>query len=408
MSRFIALLPFCFFCVSHSFAQKPTFSEERLKKIDTYFDQLIQDKKLAGAVTLISNNAQIRHFEIHGLMDLNDQSPMRKDAIIPIGSMTKIITSIAVLQLYEDGRFLLNDPVEDYIPEFKNLRVLVSPDTMITEPLKSRLTIRDLMRHTAGMVYGGGSSITDKLYTQAGFRTWDKSLPEFVKQASEIPLAFQPNSDWRYSYSHDILGYLIEKVSGMSLRDYFRGRIFEPLGLSNTDFIVTKSKSKQLPTLYRYMNNQLTIDVPRKESIYYQLPNALSGGGRWGTSYGGIITTIEEFHTICAMLLNFGTHNGARLLGRKTVELMMADHIGNKSAFGDGYGLGLGVIRSLGDTGTVGSIGEVYWAGAPYNTYFWIDYREKIIGVLFTNTAPFSHAKMMDKFKVLALQALDN
>lgn len=382
------------------------FDSDRLSKIDYFFNDKINTQKLGGAVTLISKDNKIQYLKSFGFLDVEKSLQMNYDVIIPIASMTKIITSIAVLILYEDGKFLLNDPIEKYLPELKNLKVLVYPDSMLTQKLKTKPTIRDFLRHTSGMVYYSGNTTTDKLYGEAGFQTWDKPLKEFVKKVSEIPLAYQPGEKWKYSYSHDVLGYLIEVVSGVSLNQFCKEKIFDPLGLKDTDFFVPKDKSNRLSNLYMYENDKLKIDNSRYDSKYNQLPKALSGGGGWSDSYGGIVTTISEFYIISNMLLNYGIYDGKKILSRKSVELMSANNVGSLRGDGKGYGLGVGIITSIGSYGEIGSTKDIYWAGGPYNTFFWIDYREKLIGILFTNTAPFGHLNMMEKFKVLTLQAI--
>jgi CubicO group peptidase (beta-lactamase class C family) len=312
--------------------------------------------------------------------------------------MTKVITSIAILQLHEKGDLNIDDPIEKYIPDFKDIKVLEHPDSTAIHDLKTKLTIRDFLRHTSGMVYSGGKSFTDKLYKEAGFREWNDSLALFVKKVTEIPLAFQPNSNWRYSYSHDVLGYLVEIVSGNSLNDYCMNNISQPLGLQNTDFYVPKSKSDKLSDLYEYKDSKLKINDNRDSSKYNSLPNAISGGGGWWSSYGGIVTSIEDFYILSSMLLNYGSYNGTRILKEETVNTMILNQIGSLDAYGNKYGLGVGVITSKEKPNTTE---EIFWAGAPYNTYFWIDYNDNVIGILFTNTAPFGHLEMMDKFKEL-------
>lgn len=231
-------------------------------------------------------------------------------------------------------------------------------------------------------------------------------MNEFVKKVSEIPLAYQPGEKWKYSYSHDVLGYLVEVISGVSLNKFFEERIFDPLELKDTDFYVPKDKSNRLSNLYIYENEKLKIDDSRYNSKYNHLPKAISGGGGWADSYGGIVTTISEFYIISNMLLNYGTYNGKKILSRKSVELMIANHIGNLRGERRGYGLGVGVNPSIDSDGTIGSTKDIYWAGGPYNTFFWIDFKVNVIGILFANTAPFGHLDMMGKFKTLTMQAI--
>jgi CubicO group peptidase (beta-lactamase class C family) len=404
---FIAVLILLIACDRGNRINCPDFSKDRLSKIDTFFNDKIAKKELAGVVTLIAKNGKIQHFKSFGYIDIEKSIPMNNDVIIPIGSMTKVITSIAVMILYEEGKFLLNDPVEKYIPEFRDLEVLFKSDTLLIENLKSKPTIRDLMRHTSGMVYSGGNTVSDSLYREAGFRNWDKSLPEFIEKVSEIPLAFQPGEKYQYSYSYDVLGYFVEVLSGLPLDKFCKERIFSPLGLQNTGFFVPTEISGQLSNLYVYQDSILKVEDFRDSSIYNQLPKAISGGGGWWNSYGGVVTTVSDFYIISDMMLNFGEYNGQRILSRKSVELMISNQIGNLRGKGRGYGLGVGVITSIGDYGEIGSDNEIYWAGAPYSTFFWIDYRERLVGIIFPNTAPYGHLDMMNKFKVLTLQAIN-
>lgn len=371
---------------------------DSLTLIDSYFINNIKEGKLAGAITLIAKDGKIQHLKAYGYKDISDSIAMDKDILIPIASMTKVITSIAVLQLHENGDLNIDDPIEKYISEFKNIKVLKHSDSTTIEDLKTKPTIRDFLRHTSGMVYSGGKSYTDKLYKEAGFREWNDLLSSFTKKVTEIPLAFQPNSNWRYSYSHDILGYLVEIVSGTSLNVYCMKNIFKPLGLQNTDFYVPKYKSDKLSDLYKYKNNRLIIKDNRDSSKYNSLPNAISGGGGWWSSYGGIVTSIKDFYVLSSMLLYYGSYNSARILKKETVNSMISNQIGGLDAYGNKYGLGVGVTLFKAKPNLTE---EIFWAGAPYNTYFWIDYKDNVIGILFTNTAPFGHLGMMDKFKEL-------
>lgn len=382
-----------------SYSQGPTTN--RFTNVDSYFNGLVGSKQLAGAVTLISIDHKTEHLKSYGLLDIENAIPMKDDALIPIASMTKIVTSIAVLKLVEEEKLQLDDPVEKYIPEFQNIKVLVNPESTETEDLKLKPTIRDLLRHTSGMVYTSGKTVTDSLYLEAGFREWNGSLRDFVVKVTEIPLAFQPNENWVYSYSHDILGYLVEVVGKMPLNEYCSKFIFKPLGLANTDFYVPKEKAAQLSNLYIFENGVLKIDDSRDNSIYHKFPHALSGGGGWWSSYCGIVTTINEFYILSELLLNYGQYNDVRILNKQTVEMMISNQIGDLNAYGNKYGLGVGVKKTDAPEKKV-----IFWAGAPYNTYFWIDYKMKLVAILFTNTAPFGHLGMMDKFNKLTNQAL--
>ena len=369
--------------------------------IDTFFLDKIEKNQLAGAITLVIQDGEVVHHKPYGFLDIENQVPMNTEVIIPIASMTKAVTSIAIMQLAEQGKLQLDDPIEQYIPWFKDTPVLVSPDSTLTEELNVKPTVRDFMRHTSGMVYSGGNSVADKLYTQAGFRTWNSSLPAFVKRAAELPLLFQPGTKWEYSYSHDVLGYLIEVVSGITLDRYFEEYIFRPMGLKDTGFVVPQEKADRLSTLYEYREKSLIIDDSRTNSIYHRLPDALSGGGGWFSAYGGLLSTVSDYSVIAKVLLNYGQHNGVQILGEESVKAIISNQLGEMEAYG-GFKYGLGVGAIINDE-EPDKTKEIYWAGSPYNTYFWVDYEKNTIGILFTNTAPFGHLDIMNGFKAVVV-----
>jgi len=371
--------------------------------LDNYFIENVDNGKIAGAITLIAKNDEILHLKSYGYSDVENAVSINTEGVILIASMRKVMTTIAILQLYEKGEFLLDDPIENYIPEFKKVRVLTRPDSSSSEALTIKPTIRDFLRRTSGIVYSDGESYTDKLYLKAGFRQWNKPLEDFISAITEIPLAFQPNKKWNYGYSHDVLGFLVEKVTGTPLNQYFKSTIFDPLNMKNTDFYVPKNKSNQLSNLYTYEKGKLIVEDHRDSSIYNTLPSAISGGGGWWSPYGGVVTSIDDFYILAKMLLNFGSYNNTAILKPETVRLMIANQIGGLDAYGNKYGLGVGVeITDNGDTK------EIFWAGGPYNSYFWIDYEKEIIGIMYTNTAPLGHLGMMNTYKELAEGALNN
>ncbi|MCP5052663.1 MAG: beta-lactamase family protein, partial [bacterium] len=249
-------------------------------------------------------------------------------------------------------------------------------DTLKTVPAEREITIRDLLRHTAGFVYGGRESVLDKMYRDAGFRTWNGTLPGFVKRLAKFPLAFQPGTRWKYCYSTDVLGYFMEVVTGQPLDQFLRQRIFKPLGMEGTGFFVAKDKLNRLPNHYKFEKGSLHLVEPAAKSNFRNPPSALSAGGGWGTGYGGLVTTAPGFARFLQMFLNYGKLGKNRLLSRKTIELMTANHIkGIPGYFGTGgaYGHGIGITTDIGESGELSSPGEVYWAGSPYNAYFFVD-----------------------------------
>lgn len=401
------------------FAQlhEPTsgISTQKLKNLDRVLQQHTDKKEFGGLVTLIARNGKIAHLKAYGLSNVEKGIKMDTGAILPIASMTKIITTLAVLILYEEGWFKLNDPVEKYIPEFKNMMVLRSPDQQLSDTMQSvpalrKITIRQLLSHTSGLAYSEGETAVDKLYKQAGFQTWDKSLKEFVQTLAKMPLLHQPGQHWEYSYSHDVLGYLVEIISQKPLNEFCKERIFIPLGLKNTDFVVPSNKSSRFPQLYQFETGTLKPEAQSVQNAYAKLPNAISGGGGWHTSYGGVCTTIRDYYKIATLLLNYGKLNSTRLLSRKSIELMVSNEVerADNMKGSEGYGLGVGIRIDSKNYGELSSPGEVYWAGGPYNSFFWVDYKEKMIGLMLTNTGPFAHLNLMNRYKILAVQAIDD
>jgi CubicO group peptidase (beta-lactamase class C family) len=371
--------------------------------------QHIDKRELAGVVTLILRHGEKPRLKAYGEMDLEKHRPMRTDALFRIASMNKVLTSVAALTLLEEGKFSLDDPVTKFIPEFKNLRVLdpsqpaSSPGTPLkTLPLEREITIRDLFRHTAGFVYTITDTPVDRLYVAAGFQEWKGSLKEFVQRLSSFPLAFQPGSKWSYSYSIDVLGYLVEVVSGQPLNEYAKKRVFEPLRMHDTDFYVPAGKVNRLTNHYEFKDGSLHLMEAADTSPFQHLPPGLSGGGGWGDGYGGVVSTAEDLGRFLQMLLNYGELDGVRILRRETVEMMISDQIADirdRSFPLSGYGLGIGVTP---DPAKPRHTKRVFWAGAPYNTNFFADFDLRMYGVFLTQTAPFYHLGIMQSFGELA------
>lgn len=376
-------------------------SSERLSRIDTMINRYIKTGKLSGATVLISRNNQIAYLKSFGYNNITDSIPMENDCIYGIASMTKLVTSVAALILYEKGYFRLNDKLSDYLPEFKNMKVYEDkPNGNKIKDADNPILIKDLFRHTSGIKYGS------KEYTEAGadFSKVD-SLAEFIEKISTVPLYYEPGSTFEYSYSTDILGYLIEKLSGQTLRDFFIDNIFIPLKMEDTDFYVPKEKKDRLANFYAYKNDSLIIKETYENSIYKELPKVYSGGG-------GLVSTAKDYSKFMQMLLNYGKFNGTRILSRKTVELMKTnqlENIDNKGFLsnGRGHGLGVGLIPNAGQYGELSSNGSIFWAGSR-NTYFWIDYQENLYGILMTQMSPFVYLPYMEEFRILTYQAIDD
>jgi CubicO group peptidase (beta-lactamase class C family) len=404
--------------------EKVGLSITRLDRIDSIIRHHIKSGELAGAVTLIARRGSIAYFKSFGKLDLESGSDMPRDAIFRIASMSKIFTSTAVMMLYEEGHFSLADPVSKYIPGFKNMKVAVWPNNDLStkepiklEPANREITIRDLLRHTAGFTYSVYYPQLDELYYKAGLnvalpKPWPGTLQEFIKAISKLPLAFQPGSNWEYSYATDILGYLIEVTSGLPLDRFLKERIFEPLGLRDAGFILPGEKLTRFPNIYRFTDGKLKLVESAVTSEFRKPPRALSGGGGWTENgYGGLICTAMDYAKILQMLLNGGKLNEKRLLSRKTVELMFCNHLVDIPRGwlppGVGFGLTSAVLEKVEKFGELGTPGQMWWAGSC-NTYFFLDPKEEMFGILMTQMYPFGYLDLMERFRVLSLQAIDD
>ncbi len=386
--------------------------KDRLARIGETMRQHIAANRVAGAIGLIARRGKIGYFESWGMLDKESGKPMRKDAIFRIYSMTKAVTGVAVLSLYEENKFALSEPVSKYLPELANMRVAVDQKdaagkrTFYTVPAEREITIRDLLRHTSGLNYAGPRDEKgDLFYVKAGVMQPNITIEEAVKRIGKAPLVHQPGTIWDYSISQDVLGRLIEVVSGKTLDVFFAERIFKPLGMVDSGFYVPQEKWERLATLYT-PNEDKTIKRhagPPQES--YKKPATLLLGG------AGLASTAMDYARFIQMLLNHGELDGARILSRKSVELMRADHLGELPRVGNllqpGYGFGLtfAVNRGVGATGAIGSAGEYNWGGAA-GTRFWIDPQEQMIGVFMVQILPHAGLNYGGEFKQLAYQAI--
>jgi CubicO group peptidase (beta-lactamase class C family) len=385
-------------------------SAERLARIDRAFQAAVDEGRVAGALVLIGRRGKVAHLRTFGYADIESHRRMSDDAIFRIASMTKTVTAVAALQLLEEGRFGLDDPVSRYIPAFAKARVLAAdqsgadPAAPRTVDMQRPMTIRDLFRHTSG-IWGGERD------AQVGLHEWNGSLAGFVEAVAGLPLGYQPGAEFRYGYSTDVLGYLVELISGMPLDRVFAERIFGPLGLRDSGFTVPKEKVQRLTSDYRYSEKEGLVCVDRAESSFFlRRAEGLSGGGGWSYSYPGLVTTARDWWRFVEMLRRYGQLDGQRILSRKTVELMCADQLGDIPSTlrpGIGYGLGVGVIRDAAANGHLASQGTIYWAGGPHNTYYFVDFREEMSGILLMQNGPYGH-DLMRRFLALAHQAIDD
>jgi CubicO group peptidase (beta-lactamase class C family) len=368
----------------------------RLERVGEHLRRrYIEPGKLAGCQVLVHRRGQLAYFESLGGMDMERTRPVPEDAIWRIYSMTKPVTSVALMTLYERGHFQLQDPVDRYLPRWRGLKVFEADGARLVD-CERPMTIRDLLMHTSGLTYGADPEHpVSRRYREAGLLLRDMPLAEFCDRLAELPLMFQPGTRWHYSVATDVCAALVEVISGRPFDEYLRGEIFEPLGLADTGFFVPARDQARLPAIYqRQPDKTLTTPDPRFARDYTRPPVFLSGGG-------GLVSTSADYLRFCRMLLGGGSLDGARILGPRTVELMRQNHLPGGvdiaaialGAFGEtqfqGVGFGLGFSVSLGPvaTGAIGSAGEFSWGGAA-STIFWIDPREELIVIFMTQLLP--------------------
>ena len=391
-------------------------SADRLQRIATAVQADIDQQRVAGAVTMVLRHGKVAWFDAQGAADREAGKPMQRDSIFRICSMTKPITSAAVMMLYEQGKFLLEDPVSKYLPEFKNMRVLVKPasGTPTTVPASRDITILDLLRHTSGLTYNWNADLGQQ-YNEAGVASglvqYDGTIADSVRALAKLPLLFNPGDRWEYSLSVDVLGRLVEVVSGEPLDVYLRTHLFTPLGMKDTYFFLPADKVPRLATAYTYFDGkglQRFPDTPLHEGTLaysadypYRGPRKLFSGG------AGLVSTAEDYARFCQMMLNRGELDGVRVLSRKSVELMTEDHLGAVKTGGDfGFGLGFGISGAQGELSELGTPGEFSWGGFFY-TSFSIDPKEDLIVIFMAQLHPTGGLNLDRKVHLLAYQALE-
>jgi CubicO group peptidase (beta-lactamase class C family) len=385
------------------------FSSTRLRRIGDTMRRFVGDGKLAGAVTLVARQGRLANFEATGQMDAEAGRPMELDAIFRIASMTKPITVTAALMLFEEGHFHLDDPVADFLPEFAQTKVFVreTANGLEVADLERPITIRHLMMHTSGLTYEDNpEDPVSRIYTREQVWRPDETLAEKVRRFAALPLVHQPGARWTYGVSHDVLGRLIEVISGQPFDVFLQQRIFSPLEMVDTGFFVPPQKLGRLGPVYT-SDGRGGIQRDTNPRNDRSKPPATPSGG------GGLVSTATDYARFCQTLLNGGALGSTRLLGRKTVELMAANQwMGDQSPFPpndfalNGYSFGLGVRTRLvvGQSGVPSSVGEYGWGGA-FCTYVWIDPRERLFGLLMVQHVPFSWRRGQI-FQGLVYQAL--
>jgi len=390
-------------------------SSERLERITTTVQHSIDDKRIAGAVTLVMRHGQVAWFKAQGMADREAAKPMQRDSIFRICSMTKPITSAGLMILYEEGKFLLDDPVSKYLPEFKNPKVLVKPagGKPYTIPAKHEITIRDLLRHTSGLTYNWNEDL-GQMYADAkvthGLLQYDGTIADNVKNLAALPLLFNPGEKWEYSLGIDVAGRLIEVLSGKPLDEFLRTRIFDPLSMNDTYFYLPDAKVSRIAVAYTYYDGKglnRFPDTPIVEGpmIYsadypYRGPKKLFAGG------AGLVSTVMDYARFSQMILNGGKLGNTRILSRKTVELMSHDQIG-KIDPDMGFGIGFGISGIKAPLDELSSAGAIGWGGFFYTT-FSIDPKEDMIVVFMAQLHPAGGLTLDHEVQVLAEQAVSD
>jgi CubicO group peptidase (beta-lactamase class C family) len=422
------LLVLLFATQSIAFAQKiepavspaaAGFSAQKLAILDERLNEWVNKEWMQGGTAIIIRNGKVVYHKAVGYNELEAKVPMKKDDIFRIASQTKAITSVAIMILFEEGKLLLDDPVSKYIPAFKNQQVLANfneaDTTYTTTPAKREVTIRQLLNHTSGIGYAQiGSKEANAIYAKAnitsGVGVLDDDLLSAMNRLAKLPLMHQPGEKWTYGLNTDLLGCLVEVISGKTLDQFFRERIFEPLGMKDTYFNIPATKANRLVKMYRelpggklevskgYMLNgkNITPEYPLLGSTYY------SGGA-------GLSSTIKDYAVFLQMLLNGGMYDGKRIISRNTVRMMTTNQIGEVSYGGgfDKFGLGFSVITQGGSGRTPANEGTFAWGGA-FATSYWVDPKEKMVYLFYRQLQNTTKGEMVEKFRAMVYAALND
>jgi CubicO group peptidase (beta-lactamase class C family) len=384
------------------------FSLERLQRIDRLMNNYVNEGLFPGMIVTVVLKGQIIYSQNFGYSDVEKKIPLQKDAIIRVYSMTKPITSAAVMTLFEEGRFMLDDPVSRYLPSFKNVKVFKSAKNgnIETEPCVREMTVRDLLRQTCGLGYGWGKDPVSKRYQEANLFDRTNDLEQMVQKLSNLPLYYQPGRDWRYSVAIDVLGRLVEVWSGQSLDEYLKKRIFEPLGMNDTGFFVPQEKRERFTQVYDYTPDK-GLTPTGKEAAFGRYTR---GGNKLFSGGGGLVSTSSDYLRFAQMLANGGTLDGTRILSPKTVALMRTDALPQGITLpwgklrGHGYAFAMSVQTDNAYSPSLGSLGDYGWDGAA-STYFRIDPQEDLVILLMTHRKPCDDGIQI-KLKTLVYQAL--
>lgn len=386
-------------------------SAERLERLDHILKDYVDNKGLPGVAAIIVRDGKLVWSTAYGYRDIESEQPLQLDDIFRIASQSKAITALAVMMLWEEGKFFLDDPVSKFIPEFAQPVVLETfnavDTTYTTKPAGSEITIRQLLTHTSGLDYPSiGSPEFRAIYAKAGIPSGIGSthpvLQEAMLRLAALPLKHAPGERWTYGLNSDVLGYLVEIWSGMPFDRFLRERIFEPLGMEDTWFYLPENKHDRLVSLYAWKDGQ-RVQAKQVDIFDGVDPDFPLTEGQYFSGGAGLSSTVEDYARFLQLFLNGGTFNGVQLLSRKTVELMLANQVGHLDTFPVSLGFGL-ETESI-DHKSVLSIGSFAWGGA-YNTIYWADPEEGLIGVLFTNVYQSPYGDISERFEIMVYQAI--
>ncbi len=415
---FISLLVFLVSCSTASVTdlqpaspESVGLSSERLARIDNMLKEYIDNGRIAGAVGFISRDGKIVYNRAFGVSDIENNTPMRTDDIFRIASQTKAIVSVGMMMLFEEGKFLLDDPVSKYIPAFGNPVVLdrfnEKDTTYTTLPAGREITIRDLFTHTSGIDYAGiGSEVMRKIYSKGGIRGGfggdEITIGDDIMLLGKMPLAHQPGEKYTYGLNVDVIGYLIEILSGEKLDVWLKKRLFEPLGMNDTWFYLPPDRHGRLVKVNTENRERKVVPMSQDAADY-----PLLADGKYFSGGAGLSSTTGDYAIFLQMLLNKGVYNGKRLLARRTVELITSNQIGSLDLGRNKFGLGFEIMTKEGQAQLGISEGSFSWGGY-YGTIYWADPTEKLVCQLYMQQAPLSHNEIENKFKAMVYQALDD
>jgi CubicO group peptidase (beta-lactamase class C family) len=386
----------------------------RLARLDAVLERYVDEGRVPGAVSIVLRDGKVAHLKAFGRRDLEHGVPMTTDTLFRIASMSKAVTSVAVMMLQEEGTLLLSDPVSKFLPAYAKTTVAVPlppgapggrrPGVV---PASRPITIRDLLTHTAGISYGHGNPFEDD-YRAAGLLGWyfadkDEPIAGPIDRLAALPFDAQPGEKYVYGYGTDVLGRVVEVASGMSLDEFFARRIFEPLRMRDTFFFVPRQQAAGLATVYALTGAGTLERAPGErqgQGEYVEGPRRCFSGG------AGLVSTAHDYARFLQMLLDEGTLDGVRLLSPASVALMTANHVGSLYNDGNtGFGLGFEVVEHLGRAGRLGAVGEFGWGGA-YHTRYWVDPEHHVVGVLMTQLLPAGNSDLLNKYRAMVYQAI--